>query len=135
MKNLLLWLALSSFFVSCNYYSVYEKKQAENFEKSGIKEYEKIFDGPDIMNLGTYIEFKTIYMTSPVMFDSKKKTLLLIHGYQGGAIAQWSPNVEELSKYFNIPLSSIRLLFLTCFDSFHTVECITRYQSFLFMTS
>ena len=37
-------------------------------------------------------------MTSPERFDSKKKTLLLIHGYQGGAIAQWSPNVEELSK-------------------------------------
>jgi pimeloyl-ACP methyl ester carboxylesterase len=41
-------------------------------------------------------------MTSPERFDSKKKTLLLIHGYQGGAIAQWSPNVEELSKHFNI---------------------------------
>jgi pimeloyl-ACP methyl ester carboxylesterase len=50
----------------------------------------------------TYFEFKTFYMTAPELFDSKKKTLLLIHGYQGGAIAQWSPNVEELSKHFNI---------------------------------
>ena len=122
MKNLLLWLALSSFFASCNYYSVYVKKQAENFEKSGIKEYEKIFDGPDIMNLGTYIEFKTIYMTSPVMFDSKKKTLLLIHGYQGGAIAQWSPNVEELSKYFNIIAPDLNCHGRTYFSSDYSIE-------------
>jgi hypothetical protein len=44
MKNLLLWLALSAFFSSCNYYSVYVKKQAENFEEAGMKRYEKAED-------------------------------------------------------------------------------------------
>jgi len=96
MKNLLLWLVLSSFFSSCNLYSVHVKKQVNVFEKAGMKKYEKTFDRSGTMSGETYIEFKTIYMTSPERFDSKKKTLLLIHGYQGGAIAQWSPNVEEL---------------------------------------
>jgi hypothetical protein len=42
MKNLLLWLALSAFFSSCNYYSVYVRKQAENFEEAGMKRFEKV---------------------------------------------------------------------------------------------
>jgi pimeloyl-ACP methyl ester carboxylesterase len=102
MKNLLLWLALSAFFSSCNYYSAYVRKQAENFEEAGMKRFEKVEDryGTELEDI--YIDFKTVYMTSQELVDSKKQTLLLIHGYQGGAVAQWSPNIEELSKHFNI---------------------------------
>ena len=67
-----------------------------------MKEYVKSFERQGVTIGETYYEFMTFFMTSPERFDSKKKTLLLIHGYQGGAIAQWSPNVEELSKHFNI---------------------------------
>jgi pimeloyl-ACP methyl ester carboxylesterase len=123
MKNLLLWLALSSFFASCNYYSVYVKKQAENFEEAGMKQYEKISDRPGGLFSGeTYIEFKTVYMTGPERFDSTKKTLLLIHGYQGGAIAQWSPNVKELSKYFNIIAPDLNCHGQTDFNSDFSIE-------------
>ena len=120
MKNLLFWLVLSSFFSSCNLYSVHVKKQVNVFEKAGMKKYEKIFDRPGIG--GTYIEFKTIYMTSPERFDSKKKTLLLIHGYQGGAIAQWSSNVEELSKHFNIIAPDLNCHGRTYFTSDYSIE-------------
>ena len=120
MKNILLWLVLSSFFSSCNLYSVQVKKQVNVFEKAGMKKYEKIFDRPGIG--GTYIEFKTIYMTSPERFDSKKKTLLLIHGYQGGAIAQWSSNVEELSKHFNIIAPDLNCHGRTYFSSDYSIE-------------
>ena len=102
MKNLLLCLALSSFFASCNFYSVHVKKQTRVFDEAGMKEYVKSFERQGVTIGETYYEFMTFFMTSPERFDSKKKTLLLIHGYQGGAIAQWSPNVEELSKHFNI---------------------------------
>ena len=102
MKNSLLWLAITAFFASCNLYSVHVKKQTRVFEEAGMKEYVKSFERQGVTIGETYFEFMTFYMTSPERFDSKKKTLLLIHGYQGGAIAQWSPNVEELSKHFNI---------------------------------
>jgi pimeloyl-ACP methyl ester carboxylesterase len=122
MKNLLLWLALSAFFSSCNYYSVYVKKQAENFEEAGMKRFEKVDDryGTELEDL--YIDFKTVYMTSPELVDSKKKTLLLIHGYQGGAIAQWSPNVEELSKHFNIIAPDLNCHGSTYFRSDYSIE-------------
>ncbi len=102
MKNSLLWLAITAFFASCNLYSVHVKKQTRVFEEAGMKEYVKSFERQGVTIGETYYEFMTFFMTSPERFDSKKKTLLLIHGYQGGAIAQWSPNVEELSKHFNI---------------------------------
>ena len=123
MKNLLLWLALSSFFASCNYYSVYVKKQAENFEEAGMKQYKKISDCPGEFFSGeTFIEFKTVFMTGPERFDSTKKNLLLIHGYQGGAIAQWSPNVEELSKHFNIIAPDLNCHGSTYFRSDYSIE-------------
>ena len=122
MKNLLLWLVMSSFFTSCNVYSIYVKKQAEEFEEAGMKQYERTFDLSGTMSGETYIEFKTIYMTSPERFDSKKKTLLLIHGYQGGAIAQWSPNVEELSKHFNIIAPDLNCHGSTYFGSDYSIE-------------
>ena len=102
MKNSLLWLAITAFFASCNLYSVHVKKQTRVFDEAGMKEYVKSFERQGVTIGETYYEFMTFFMTSPARFDSKKKTLLLIHGYQGGAIAQWSPNVEELSKHFNI---------------------------------
>ena len=123
MKNLLLCLALSSFFASCNYYSVYVKKQAENFEEAGMKQYKKISDRPGELFSGeTFIEFKTVFMTGPERFDSTKKNLLLIHGYQGGAIAQWSPNVEELSKHFNIIAPDLNCHGSTYFRSDYSIE-------------
>jgi pimeloyl-ACP methyl ester carboxylesterase len=122
MKNLLLWLALSTFFSSCNYYSVYVKKQAENFEEAGMKRFEKVEDryGTELEDI--YIDFKVVYMTNPEHFDSEKKTLLLIHGYQGGAIAQWSPNVEELSKHFNIIAPDLNCHGSTYFRSDYSIE-------------
>jgi pimeloyl-ACP methyl ester carboxylesterase len=123
MKKLLLWLALSSFFASCNYYSVYVKKQAENFEEAGMKQYEKISDCPGELFSGeTFIEFKTVFMSGPERFDSTKKNLLLIHGYQGGAISQWSPNVEELSKHFNIIAPDLNCHGSTYFRSDYSIE-------------
>jgi pimeloyl-ACP methyl ester carboxylesterase len=122
MKNLLLWLALSAFFSSCNYYSVYVRKQAENFEEAGMKRFEKLDHryGTELEDI--YIDYKTVYMTNPEHFDSKKKTLLLIHGYQGGAIAQWSPNVEELSKHFNIIAPDLNCHGSTYFRSDFSIE-------------
>ncbi len=122
MKKLLLWLALSSIFASCNYYSVYVKKQAKNFEEAGMKRYEKAEDrfGEGLEDI--YIDFKVVYMTNQEHFDSKKKTLLLIHGYQGGAIAQWSPNVEELSKHFNIIAPDLNCHGRTYFSSDYSIE-------------
>ena len=102
MKNSLLCLAITAFFASCNLYSVHVKKQTRAFDEAGMKEYVKSFERQGVTIGETYYEFMTFFMTSPERYDSKKKTLLLIHGYQGGAIAQWSPNVEELSKHFNI---------------------------------
>jgi pimeloyl-ACP methyl ester carboxylesterase len=123
MKNLLLWLTLSSFFASCNIYSGYVKKQAEVFEEAGMERFEKISDRPGELFSGeTYIEFKTVYMTGPERFDSTKKNLLLIHGYQGGAIAQWSPNVEELSKHFNIVAPDLNCHGNTYFSSDYSIE-------------
>jgi len=122
MKNLLLWLALSAFFSSCNYYSVYVRKQAENFEEAGMKRFEKVEDryGTELEDI--YIDYKTVYMTNSEHFDSKKKTLLLIHGYQGGAIAQWSPNVKELSKHFNIIAPDLNCHGSTYFRSDFSIE-------------
>jgi len=122
MKNLLLWLALSAFFSSCNYYSVYVRKQAENFEEAGMKRFEKVEDryGTELEDI--YIDYKTVYMTNPEHFDLKKKTLLLIHGYQGGAIAQWSPNVKELSKHFNIIAPDLNCHGSTYFRSDFSIE-------------
>lgn len=122
MKNLLLWLILSTCLASCNYYSVYVEKQAENFEEAGMKRYEKSEDrfGEELEDI--YIDFKVVYMTSPEHFDSKKQTLLLIHGYQGGAIAQWSPNVEELSKHFNIIAPDLNCHGSTYFRSDFSIE-------------
>jgi len=122
MKNSLLWLAITALFASCNLYSTHMKMQTKVFEKSGINKYEKIFDRPGIMSGETYIELKTIYMTNPERFDSKKKTLLLIHGYQGGAIAQWSQNVEELSKHFNIVVPDLNCHGRTDFSSDYSIE-------------
>ena len=102
MKNFLLGLATTAFFTSCNVYSTHVKKQTRVFEETGMKEYVKSFERAGVVTGETYFEFMTFYMTSPERFDSKKKTLLLIHGYQGSAISQWSLNVEELSKHFNI---------------------------------
>ena len=122
MKNSLLWLAITALFASCNLYSAHMKMQTKVFEKSGMNKYEKIFDRPGIMSGETYVEFKTIYMTNPERFDSKKKTLLLIHGYQGGAIAQWSRNVEELSKHFNIVAPDLNCHGRTDFSSDYSIE-------------
>jgi len=122
MKNLLLWLALTAFFSSCNYYSVYVKKQVENFEEAGLVRYGLSEEIPSVTLDEKHFEFKTVYMTSPELVDSKKKTLLLIHGYQGGAIAQWSPNVEELSKHFNIIAPDLNCHGSTYFRSDFSIE-------------
>jgi pimeloyl-ACP methyl ester carboxylesterase len=122
MKNLLLWLALSAFFSSCNYYSVYVKKQAENFEEAGLVRYGSAEEIPGVTLDEMQFEIKTVYMTSPELVDSKKKTLLLIHGYQGGAISQWSPNVEELSKHFNIIAPDLNCHGSTYFRSDYSIE-------------
>jgi len=122
MKNLLLWLVLSSCFVSCNYYSVYVKKQAENFEEAGLVRYGLSEEIPSVTLDEKHFEFKTVYMTSQELVDSKKQTLLLIHGYQGGAIAQWSPNVEELSQHFNIIAPDLNCHGSTYFRSDFSIE-------------
>jgi pimeloyl-ACP methyl ester carboxylesterase len=122
MKNILLWLSVTAFFTSCNLYSAHVKKQVNVFDKSGMKIYERTFDRLGTMSGETEVEFKSIYMTSPERFDSKKKTLLLIHGYQGGAIAQWSSNVEELSKYFNIVAPDLNCHGRTYFSSDYSIE-------------
>ena len=122
MKNLLLWLALSAFFSSCNYYSVYVKKQAENFEEAGLVRYGLSEEIPGVTLDEMQFEIKTVYTTNPEHLDSKKKTLLLIHGYQGGAIAQWSPNVEELSKHFNIIAPDLNCHGSTYFRSDYSIE-------------
>jgi pimeloyl-ACP methyl ester carboxylesterase len=123
MKYPLFWLALISSLSSCNIYSRYVAKQRELFEEVGMKQYERISDRPGPLFSGeTYIEFKTVYMTAPEQFDSKKKTLLLIHGYQGGAIGQWSHNIEELSKYFNIIAPDLNYHGKTYFQSDFSLE-------------
>ncbi|MFM1772513.1 MAG: hypothetical protein RLZZ71_1655 [Bacteroidota bacterium] len=122
MKNFFLWLALSISFASCNYYSVYVKKQAENFEEARLMRYGLTEEIPGVTLDDKRFEFKTVYMTSPEFVDSKKKTLLLIHGYQGGAIAQWSPNVEELSMYFNIVAPDLNCHGNTYFNSDYSIE-------------
>lgn len=123
MRNFLLWLAIITIFASCNLYSTHVKKQTRVFENAGMKQYEKILDRPGGLHSGeTYIEFKTVYMTGSELFDSTKKTLLLIHGYQGGAITQWSPNVEELSKYFNIIAPDLNYHGRTYFSSDYSIE-------------
>lgn len=123
MRNFLLWLAIITIFASCNLYSTHVKKQTRVFENAGMKQYEKILDCPGGLHSGeTYIEFKTVYMTGSERSDSTKKTLLLIHGYQGGAITQWSPNVEELSKYFNIIAPDLNYHGGTYFSSDYSIE-------------
>lgn len=122
MKNSLLWLVITALFASCNLYSVYEKKQAEIFEEAGLKKYVKSQRQEGISTDAAFFEFKTFYMTAPELVDSKKKSLLLIHGYQGGAIAQWSPNVEELSKHFNIIAPDLNGHGQTDFNSDFSIE-------------
>ena len=122
MKNFLLWLVLSALFSSCNYYSVYVKKQAKKFEEAGLVRYGSAEEIPGVTLDETHFEFKTVYMTSREHFDSTKKTLLLIHGYQGGAIAQWSPNAEELSKHFNIIAPDLNCHGSTYFRSDFSIE-------------
>jgi len=122
MKNLLLWLILSACFASCNYYSVYVKQQAKNFEEAGLVRYGLSEEIPGVTLDETHFEFKTVYMTNPEPVDSKKQTLLLIHGYQGSAISQWSPNVEELSKYFNIIAPDLNCHGSTYFRSDYSIE-------------
>jgi pimeloyl-ACP methyl ester carboxylesterase len=101
---------------------VYVKKQAENFEEAGLVRYGLSEEIPSVTLDEKHFEFKTVYMTSPELVDSKKQTLLLIHGYQGGAIAQWSSNVEELSKYFNIIAPDLNCHGLTYFRSDFSIE-------------
>ncbi len=122
MKKFLLWLVLPALFASCNLYSVHVKKQEKIFEESGMKKYVKSQRHQGINQEESFFEFKTFYMTAPELVDSKKKTLLLIHGYQGGAIAQWSPNVQELSKHFNIVAPDLNCHGQTDFNSDFSIE-------------
>ena len=122
MKNSLLWLAITVFFASCNLYSVHVKRQTRVFEEAGIDRFEKVEDRYGATLEEIYIDFKAVYMTNQEHFDATKKTLLLIHGYQGGAIAQWSPNVKELSKYFNIIAPDLNCHGRTYFSSDYSIE-------------
>jgi pimeloyl-ACP methyl ester carboxylesterase len=87
-----------------------------------MKRFEKVEDryGTELEDI--YIDFKVVYMTNPEHFDSEKKTLLLIHGYQGSAISQWSPNVKELSKHFNIIAPDLNCHGSTYFRSDYSIE-------------
>jgi len=122
MKYSLFGFALISLFSSCNLYSRYVGKQKELFEEAGLYSYQRSEERPGFQSGETYFDLKTIYMTSPEHFDSTKKNLLLIHGYQGGAIAQWSPNIQELSKHFNIIAPDLNYHGSTYFLSDFSIE-------------
>ncbi len=122
MKYPLLWLVTISLLSSCNLYSKYVGKQNDKFEVAGMKQFQKSSDRPGLISGEMLPEIKTIFMTSSERFDSKKKTLLLIHGYQGGAIAQWSSNIEELSRHFNIVAPDLNYHGKTYFQSDCSIE-------------
>lgn len=122
MKYPLIWLAVMSLLSSCNLYSRYVGNQNEMFEEAGLYSYQRLEQRSGLQSGETYFDLKTVYMTSPERFDSSKKNLLLIHGYQGGAIAQWSPNIEELSKHFNIIAPDLNYHGNTYFPSDFSIE-------------
>jgi len=97
-------------------------KQRELFEEAGLYSYQRSEERPGLQSGETYFDLKTVYMTSPEHFDSTKKNFLLIHGYQGGAIAQWSPNIQELSKHFNIIAPDLNYHGSTYFLSDFSIE-------------
>ena len=98
------------------------QKQVKNFEEAGLVRYNSTEKFPGNTSDESHFEFKTVYMTSPELVDSKKKTLLLIHGYQGSAVGQWSPNVGELSKHFNIIAPDLNCHGNTYYSSDFSIE-------------
>ena len=90
MKKFGFIFLLMSLFASCNLYQKYVVKQMKQMNQAGLTNYTGVFPNGK----------RSVSFTGT--FDQNKKNLLLIHGYQGSSYAQWSVNVEELSKHFNI---------------------------------
>lgn len=111
MKKTVIFVLLASIISSCNLYQNHALKQMKQLTSAGMTQYIEVLPNKSM---------KSVSVTNTI--DPKKKNLLLIHGYQGSSYAQWSANVEELSKHFNIIAPDLNYHGSTYFQSDFSVE-------------
>jgi len=101
-----------SLFSSCNLYNWQQRRIESKIARYGIEGISKVTaDGAE-----------NGYCTNKKSLDDSKPTLLLIHGYHGGGLDQWSPNIPVLSKYFNIVAPDLNYHGKTKFESDFSIE-------------
>jgi pimeloyl-ACP methyl ester carboxylesterase len=101
-----------SLFSSCNLYHWQQRRVERKMVRCGIVGLSKVTsDGTE-----------NGYCTNKENLDVSKPTLLLIHGYHGGGLDQWSPNIPVLSKHFNIVAPDLNYHGKTKFASDFSIE-------------
>jgi pimeloyl-ACP methyl ester carboxylesterase len=111
MKKMVIFVLLASIFSACNLYQNHALKQMKQLTSAGMTQYIEVLPNKNK---------KSVSVTNKI--DPNKKNLLLIHGYQGSSYAQWSSNVDELSKHFNIVAPDLNYHGSTYFQSDYSVE-------------
>jgi pimeloyl-ACP methyl ester carboxylesterase len=122
MRNSVSWLFCLIILQSCNFYSIHINKEKRQFNRAGIAHHLEVFTDSlstsEVEEIGT----KSIFITKNRRYSIEKPTLLLIHGYQGGAIGQWWKNVSKLTRDFNIICPDLNYHGSTYFTSDYSIE-------------
>jgi pimeloyl-ACP methyl ester carboxylesterase len=122
MRNGIIWLFCLVILESCNFYSVHMNKEERQFNRAGIKHHVEVFTDSIATSEEERIGSKSIFITKNKRYSNEKPTLLLIHGYQGGAIGQWWKNVSKLTRDFNIICPDLNYHGSTYFTSDFSIE-------------
>jgi pimeloyl-ACP methyl ester carboxylesterase len=122
MKNIIGWLFFLILFESCNFYSIHIRKEERQFNRAGIIHHVEVFNDTLSTSESEQIGVKSVFITENMRYNSEKPTLLLIHGYQGGAIGQWWNNVSKLTRNFNIICPDLNYHGSTYFASDFSIE-------------
>lgn len=98
------------------------KKEERQFNRAGIKHHVEVFSDSLSKSPSEEIGVKSVFITKNKKYSNEKPTLLLIHGYQGGAIGQWWKNVAKLTRDFNIICPDLNYHGGTYFASDYSIE-------------
>jgi pimeloyl-ACP methyl ester carboxylesterase len=101
-----------TFFSSCNLYNWQQRRVERKMARLGIQRIEK----------KTETGIENGFATTKERANSAKPTLLLIHGYHGGGLDQWSPNMPELTVHFNVVAPDLNYHGATKFNSDFSIE-------------
>jgi pimeloyl-ACP methyl ester carboxylesterase len=105
------WVTISVF-NACNLYEWQQKRIERKMENFGVVKLTTI----------TSKGQETCYQTKAGFIQDSKPTLLLIHGYHGGGLDQWAPNIPTLSEHFNIVAPDLNYHGNTYFESDYSIE-------------